>query len=170
MTTSEPGKGERRPAKETKYELPWLGPGASAEFLDIASLTRLANEFMRALPDSSDKALANTVDTTTLKGQLATSNQHIPSEAELRQLPFTLSGSLRICRQPSLSQLWCRKERRCSPRPSNPLLLLAYQRGRISPTSRLPFSAIYARWSAPCRHRPRCPQTGLPAAPESQTA
>lgn len=93
MTTSEPGKGERRPAKETKYELPWLGPGASAEFLDIASLTRLANEFMRALPDSSDKALANTVDTTTLKGQLATSNQHIPSEAELRQLPFTLSGS-----------------------------------------------------------------------------
>jgi cysteine desulfurase / selenocysteine lyase len=98
MTTSESengstnGNGKQNPQQNNSYEQLNSGSVSPPGFLDVASLTRLANEFMRALPESTDNISATNPDPTGLSNQLGRSNQQVPSEADLRQLPSTLSG------------------------------------------------------------------------------
>jgi len=57
--------------------------------VDVAALTRLANEFMRA--GLNENVVFSDLDTV-LKGQTGTSAQLVPGEAELRQLPSTMGA------------------------------------------------------------------------------
>ncbi len=94
MTTSEPGNGngngQQKSPKENSYAQPNFGAGATPEILDVASLTRLANEFMRALPESTNSATNPNVDG--LPTHNGMSSQLVNSESDLRQLPSSLTG------------------------------------------------------------------------------